>query len=101
MGRRSDLNTVLQSIPGVSKAYFQPPVSVKMTYPCIVYARSTGVSKYAGNLPYANFKGYSVTVITQDPDSPIPDKVAELPTSRFERYYAVNNLHHFVYRLFY
>ena len=38
--QRSDFQTVLESIPGVEKVYFQPPESVKLVYPCILYEYS-------------------------------------------------------------
>jgi len=42
-----------------------------------------------------------VTVIDQDPDSEIPDKVAEMPMSLFNRFYTADNLNHDVYNVFF
>lgn len=81
--------------------YFQPPESFKMIYPCIVYELSSGSTKFADNNPYNHQKRYTVTVITKDPDSVIPDKIATLPTCVFNRHFTSSNLHHFVYNLFY
>ena len=81
--------------------YFQPPESFKMVYPCIVYELSSGATKFADNNPYNHQKRYTVTVITKDPDSAIPDKIAMLPTCVFNRHFTSSNLHHFVYNLFY
>lgn len=83
LDRRLQLHEVLAAIPGVMKAYFQPPPSLSMTYPCIVYVRDSASTQHANNLPYRHMKRYQVTVIDRDPDSEIPEEVAKLPTSIF------------------
>ena len=50
--QRSDFQTVLESIPGVEKVYFQPPESVKLVYPCILYEYSRASHIYADNITY-------------------------------------------------
>jgi len=42
-----------------------------------------------------------ITVIDQDPDSIIPDKVAAMPLSLFNRFYTVDNLNHDVYNVYF
>lgn len=81
--------------------FFQPPETIKMVYPCIVYGLSSGSTKFADNNPYNHRKRYTVTVITKDPDSVIPDKIAMLATCVLSTHFTVNNLHHFAYNLFY
>lgn len=83
------------------KAYFQPPANVQMEYPCIVYLRDTRRTDYAGNAPYKDHKRYQVTVIDEDPDSEIPDKVAALPLCSFDRFFVAENLNHDVYSLYF
>ena len=99
MGQRADLHTLLLSI--VPNVYFQPPPSVQMQYPCIVYARSDRNVDHANNKPYKHVKQYEVTVIDRDPDSTIPDQVAELPMCSFRRFFTAENLNHDVYELFF
>ena len=102
MDRRLELQSVLESLlPAGKRAYFQPPTNVNMQYPCIVYGRDNRETLYAENLPYRHTKRYSVTVITWDPDSDIPDKIAELPMSSFNRHYTADNLNHDVYTLYF
>lgn len=81
--------------------FFQPPENMKILYPCIVYERSGIDTKYAGNLPYAMKKRYSVTVIDKDPDSTIPDMVAKLPFCSFDRHFVNDNLNHDVFTIYY
>jgi hypothetical protein len=102
MGRpRSELQTLLRILLGSNNVYFQPPANVQMKYPCIVYKRDFADTKHAGNLPYTRTKRYQVTVIDQDPDSLIPDKIAELPMASFQRFYTVDNLNHDVFDVFF
>lgn len=72
-----------------------------MEYPCILYKRDAADSQFAGNTPYRYTKRYQVTYISQDPDSEIPDKIAALPMCVFDRHYAVRNLNHDVFSLFF
>lgn len=101
MGQRSDLHEVLKSILGTNNVYFQPPPTLKMEYPCIVYRRESGDTIFAGDKLYKNTKRYLVTVIDRNPDSDIPDKVLALPMCTFDRFYTADNLNHDVYKLFF
>ena len=101
MNKRLELHRILSAIPGVKKAYFQPPASVKMAYPCIVYELDDIDIRYADDKPYSAMKGYTITVIDPDPDSEIKDHVAKLPYCRFDRHYTVDNLNHETFRLYY
>lgn len=101
MGQRLELQTLLTSILGSGNVYFQPPPSVKMKYPCIIYKRDDAITNFADNKPYANKKRYQVTVIDQNPDSEIPDKIAKLPFCIFDRFYTADNLNHDVYNIFF
>ena len=97
MATRQDLQTLLENTFGMCTVYFQPPESKKMRYPCIVYELSDMQTIYADDRPYVTVKRYQVTVIDRDPDSPIPDKVAEIPTARFNRFFTSDNLNHWVF----
>lgn len=101
MGSRQDLQTLLVGILGSSNVYFQPPPSHQLVYPCIIYNRDDVDTTFSDNQPYSHRKRYMVTVIDRDPDSDIPDKVAQLPLCVFDRFYTADNLNHDVYKLFY
>ena len=107
MSRRLKLHNVLCDIlscpyeqPGC-RAYFQPPSSVQMKYPAIVYALNDIDNAFADDRVYLSARKYSVTVIDSDPDSPLISKVASLPTSRFNRHYTKDNLNHDVFEIFF
>lgn len=103
MGQRQTLKALLETCLGEYKRnlYFQPPEDVRLRYPCIIYQLSYEDTKYADNIPFARKKRYSVNVIDRNPDSQIPDRVASLPTSKFERFYTSGNLNHTVYNIYY
>lgn len=99
MGLRLDLQRLLETC--ATHVYFQPPTNMKLQYPCIIYKRDFADTKFADNEPYAHKKRYMVTVIDQNPDSDIPDKIAALPMSVFNRFYTVDNLNHDVYSVYF
>lgn len=99
--RRIQLNQMLVDILGSENVYFQPPSTIKMKYPCIVYNLSDIDSRFADNIPYFKKRRYSVTVIDRDPDSVIRDKMAELKNCAFERGFTADNLYHYVFNLTY
>lgn len=101
MGQRLRLQTILEELLGSRNVYFQPPANIQMQHPCIVYKRDNARTEFAGNAPYRYTKRYLVTVIDQDPDSPIPDKIAALPRCIFSRHFAKDNLNHDVFSLYF
>lgn len=101
MGQRLDLQALLEEILGSGNVYFQPPETVQMQYPCIVYQRYLGKTEFADGEPYILNQRYQVTVIDTDPDSLIPDKVAALPTAIKNRFFVANNLNHDVINLYF
>lgn len=101
MGQRRDLQLILEGILGSRNVYFQPPATIQMKYPCIVYNRSDYQSKYAGNNPYILEKAYSVMVIDRNPDSEVPDKIARLTLSSFDRGFVSDGLNHSIFTLYF
>lgn len=101
MAPRLDLQSLLVSLLETGNVYFQPPPTLQMKYPCIVYKRDALDTKFANNFPYKHEKRYQVIVIDRDPDSDIPDKVRALQKCSYDRFYAANNLNHDVFSLFF
>lgn len=94
---RFDLHRLLVNILGSNHVYFQPPESLKMVYPCIVYERSDIRNTNADNDAYLQNYTYQITVIDPDPDSDIPQKVSKYVHCRFTRHFASNGLNHDVF----
>lgn len=94
---RADLQQILEDLLGSENVYFQPPASLIMQYPCIVYSRNNADVDFAGNRPYRDCLRYQITVIDRDPDSIVPKKVAQLPMTLMQRAFVANNLNHDVF----
>jgi hypothetical protein len=101
MPLRTDLQSILENLLGSDAVYYQPPETVRMSYPCIVYSVDNALTRFADNKPYSYDKAYILTVIDQDPDSPIPNKIAELPKCRFDRQFVADNLYHVTFKVFF
>ena len=101
MGQRLELQAILVGLLGSSHVYFQPPPTISLNYPCIIYSRRDEDVIHADNLPYRRRKQYDVTVIDRNPDSLIPDKIADLPLCTFDRHFTADDLNHDVYKLFF
>jgi hypothetical protein len=101
MGNRLELQSVLEGLIGSKNVFFQPPETVKLMYPCIVYKRGFGKTKFANDNPYNHKVGYILTIMDPDPDSDIPKKIAQMPMCTFERHYTKDNLNHDIYNLYF
>lgn len=101
MASRLDLQTTLEEILGSRNVYYQPPASIEMLYPAIVYSRNDILNTFADDTVYKQDTAYIVTVIDEDPDSEIVDKVSKLPKCRYNRHYESDNLNHDVFVLYY
>jgi hypothetical protein len=101
MDRRVELHALLTDLLGSSHVYFQPPETVRLVYPCIIYTFDQYDIKRADNTGYLGKKRYSVTIISKDPDYPLPDRFALLPLCSFNRFYTADNLNHWVYELYF
>lgn len=101
MARRLDLQKKLEELLGSRNVYFQPPESVKMNYPAIRYSLNDIVTAHADNEVYTSTKRYEITVIDEDPDSEIPDKILAMQMCTFDRPYQSDNLNHWVFSLYF
>lgn len=81
--------------------YFQPPATLTMEYPCIVYQRDYATTQFANNGPYSHTKRYQVSYISKKPDSDVYDKLAALPLSLFLRFFVSNNLNHDIFIVYF
>lgn len=86
-------NLLLQIVPNV---YHQPPESLKLVKPCIVYKLDKMPGIVADNKRYFGTKRYLITVMDSDSDTLIPGKILELPYTKFETHFVANNLNHYV-----
>ena len=101
MGNRIDLHKILCEVLGSNNVYFQPPESVKMKYPAIVYSLSRIENRNANNSVYKQNNAYDVILIDSDPENETVNRISRLPLCRFDRYYVSNNLNHYAFTLYF
>lgn len=69
-----DIGRTLQNVGGLGcHVYFNPPN--KLEYPCILYELAKRTSKNADDIHYIKRLQFTITAITRDPYSDIPDKI--------------------------
>jgi len=101
MNKRKELHELLENVIGNSNVYYQPPASITMQYPAIVYSRSNIDNTHAENKIYKQTYAYDVIVIDYVADSEIVAKVAKLPYCSFNRHYTSDNLYHDSFTIYY
>ena len=94
MANRLDLQTRFEEILGSRNVYYQPPASVIMQYPAIVYSRRNISTHFAGDTIHIQRPAYDVVLIDKNPDSSYVAKILQIPYSRYDRHYVSDNLHH-------
>lgn len=102
MDKRLKLHGELIKILGSNNVYFQPPETLKMKYPCIRYNKARPRVDHADDMRYFKRDHYELTVITTDPDSDLPERLADtFPYCVIDRPYSADNLSHFALDLYY
>jgi hypothetical protein len=99
--KRLELHNILVNLISSERVYFQPPSSIKLIYPCIIYELDSINVTYADSIKYKNKKRYTITVIDQNPDSEIPNNILMLNYCSFDRHFISDNLNHYVFTLYY
>lgn len=95
MASRLDLHEELCALLGTRNVYFQPPESVRLSYPCIVYSRTGADMEHADNKTYNMTYQYSVQIISRDPDNDLAkDLASHFQMCRYARRFVIDNLYH-------
>ena len=99
---RPEFRAKLREFIGSNNTYYCPPESVKMTYPCAVYAPDRPYVRHADNTPYKYQTAYTVTFISRDPEWIKPDEVLRFfKHSSYEREFITDQLKHWVFRIYF
>ena len=99
MASRLELHVLLRSI--VPNVYYQPPPSVRMNYPAIVYSRKNIDNTFANDSVYKQDHFYELIVIDKNPDSVYVETISKLPKCNYDRHYTADNLNHDVFTIYY
>lgn len=92
--RRLKLHEMLCTVLGSRHVYYDPPESIVMKYPAIVYNKARIDALRADNKKYLGRYAYTATLIRKDDDDDILDRILELPYVSYDRPYTAQNLHH-------
>lgn len=98
---RLDLHKELVEMLGSNNVYYQPPETIKMEYPAIVYSRSNFRNTYADDSIFFSYKQYEIIVISKKPDDSVIDKLLKHQLCSHNRQYKSDNLYHDVFTLYY
>lgn len=92
---RENLHQILTDILGSKYVYYQPPESIKLHYPCLVYKKGIPDEKRANDNIYNSTNRYELTFITKDPDSNIPESIHRaFPMSSMDAPFISEGLYH-------
>lgn len=98
---RSKLRSVLEPYGASENVYFQPPESIKLEYPCIIYQREEINLRRADNNIYTRQRQYRITLIDKNPDSPLPDRLLDiLPTANPGNHFVNDGLYHDIFTIY-
>ena len=102
MASRLDLQTELEELLGSTNVYFQPPESVRLKYPCVVFNKNNWYIRNANDFPYLYQPNYQITFIDYDPDADWDVKMMRhFRYVSYDRSFTADNLNHWVFRLYY
>lgn len=103
--QREYVDDILRNIDGINHVYFQPPPSISLKYPCIIYEFSDHNIHYADNKRMFNWTEYSLTLVDRNPESILHKRILDLNHAenscnvRFDRFFIADNLNHWSYSL--
>ena len=99
---RLELHRQLCEFLGSNNVYFQPPESIKMSYPAIVYDVYRVRQRFANDKQYLAYKGWTITIIDRNEEVDwITDMLEAFSYCSLERTYVADGLTHYSFILFY
>lgn len=101
MDKRLSLQKELEKLAGAN-VYFQPPASVHLAYPCVIYNLAAGDIKRADDSVYSYTNRFELMFIYKKPNMEIVEKVMRaFPMCSVSRIYIADNLYHYAFNLYY
>ena len=95
------MQTKLEELFESKNVYYQPPESLKIKYPAIVYSRSRINKRSADDTSYITTNCYELTVIDKRPDNEVINKLLTLPMCSHSSHFISDGLNHDVLTLYY
>ena len=102
MDKRIELHDKLIDLLGNGNVYFQPPASVQLSYPCVIYNLGVGDIKRADNSVYTYTNSYEIIFIYKRPNMEILEQMlSTFKMCSVSRIYVADNLNHYAFNLYY
>lgn len=102
MGSRIDLQNMLDNIEGNTKAYYQPPSSLQISYPCFIYSDKPGNILRASDTIYRYKNRYDLLYITKTPRQDMMTIMLEkFSYCSLDNIYISDGLHHYAFTIYY
>lgn len=101
MGLRTDLHETLVGILGSNNVYYQPPESIKLVYPCIIYKRVGIDADFANGQKYGYKTKYQVTCVDKNPDSAWVFGVFNLPMCSYLTRFTKDGLNQDLFQIYF
>ena len=101
MASRLELQTKLEELLGSRNVYYQPPESIVMEYPAIIYNKIKPDTKHANDKVYIKTNCHEIIVISRKPDNPVISMIENLPMCEWDSHYKADNLNHDVLTLYF
>ena len=97
-----ELREIQKTCLGYHNTYFGPIEGTRLKYDCVIYKMTTMDENKANNKTYVNRPVYDVTVISRNPETPVPWAIQ----NHFERcspgkFFVTENLYHFPFTIIY
>lgn len=100
MATFKEARAILSKIVGHDRVYFQPPESIKMAYPAVVFHLSDLAATRGSNTVFSMRDRYTVTVMDKQPFPEYLYDLQRVPYTSLDTTYRVNGLNHFVYTMY-
>lgn len=97
--KREDLHLALKEVCDsyAMNLYFEPPASMRIDYPCVIYEFAYPDTTRADNTSYLNKQKFQVSVITKQADTDAHYAIVKtIDNSRFRDIRVEDGLYHFI-----
>lgn len=102
MATRIELDKKLRAYYNPARVFYQPPESVKLTYPCVLYWLDSYEQRFADDKTYLGKCRYHLRFITKDPDDErILGVLSHLQLIKLDNFYTADNLNHYDYTVYF
>lgn len=97
---RKELQSALEGITGVNKVYFQPPESIRLEYPCIVYSIKNHGFNHANDDKYIGVDKYEAVLIQKTYNESLIKSILRMKFCSHDAEYLNDNLYHDAFTIF-